>query len=69
MILNTFYYVLYSTSYVDMETAISGLQAKLQSLKKSASSSTTTTNTTNITEEGKGLEGTVKNGSAPLESG
>ena len=52
-----------------METAISGLQAKLQSLKKSASSSTTT-NTTNITEkEGKGLEGTVKNGSAPLESG
>ena len=53
-----------------METAISGLQAKLQSLKKSASSSTTTTNTTNITEEGKGLEGTVKNGSAPpLELG
>ena len=52
-----------------METAITGLQAKLQSLKKSASSSTTT-NTTNITEEGKGLEGTVKNGSAPpLESG
>ena len=61
---------MYSTPYVDMETAISGLQAKLQSLKKSASSSTTTTNTTNITEkEGKGLEGTVKNGSAPLESG
>lgn len=51
-----------------METAISGLQAKLQSLKKSASSSTTT-NTTNITEEGEGLEGTAKNGSAPLESG